>query len=77
MPGVASLMKIFSWIFLSILLAGTMNSALAQRQMKAQKLPLEGKSLPDVTAIDENGDPFLLRQELKGKHGVIIFGCLT
>lgn len=40
-------------------------------------LPLQGKPLPDATAFDEKGDPVSLRQALKGKHGVIVFGCLT
>ncbi|MEN8715512.1 MAG: hypothetical protein ABF384_11445 [Verrucomicrobiales bacterium] len=40
-------------------------------------LPLQGKELPDVTGHDESGADFPLRQKLKGKHGVIVFGCLT
>jgi len=34
-------------------------------------------ALPDVTAHDESGAQFSLRQQLKGRHGVIVFGCLT
>lgn len=40
-------------------------------------LPLQGKELPDVVAHDESGEEFSLQQRLKGKHGVIVFGCLT
>jgi len=31
----------------------------------------------DVTAYDENGAAVVLKQALKGRHGVIVFGCLT
>jgi hypothetical protein len=40
-------------------------------------LPLQGKSLPEVTAVDEKGNEVSLGKLLKGKHGVIVFGCLT
>ena len=40
-------------------------------------LPLQGKSLPDVSAFTETGEKIELRQALKGRHGVIVFGCLT
>ena len=40
-------------------------------------LPNEGDPLPDVTAIDEAGKPFPLREKLAGKPAVIVFGCLT
>ena len=35
-----------------------------------------GESLPEVSGYDEEGKPFHLRQ-LKGKHAVMVFGCLT
>ena len=44
---------------------------------KGRSLPLEGKNLPDVTAYDADGEEFPLIQKLKGRHGVIVFGCLT
>lgn len=40
-------------------------------------LTIQGEQLPDLTAHDETGKPFSLNQRLKGKHGVIVFGCLT
>lgn len=40
--------------------------------------PLEiGSALPDLVAFDEGGEEFPLRQKLKGRHAVIVFGCLT
>lgn len=39
--------------------------------------PNEGDRLPDVTAVDEAGKPFPLREKLAGKPAVIVFGCLT
>ncbi|MEO0414807.1 MAG: hypothetical protein AAF226_07630 [Verrucomicrobiota bacterium] len=40
-------------------------------------LPLQGKPLPDVTAFDEAGNAFPLRDKLKDQHSVIVFGCMT
>ncbi len=40
-------------------------------------LSIEGEPLPELVAHDEAGDPFPLTKRLKGKHGVIVFGCLT
>ena len=42
----------------------------------AQQLPLN-EPVPDVTAFDESGNPFPLREKLKGQYSVIVFGCLT
>ncbi len=70
-------MKAFSFL---ILLSCSMGLAHAQGPGKAKDsgpLPLQGKELPDVVAHDESGAEFPLRQKLKGKHGVIVFGCLT
>lgn len=35
-----------------------------------------GQPVPDVTVYDENGSKFRMA-DLKGKHSVIVFGCLT
>lgn len=35
-----------------------------------------GQQLPDVTIHDAKGKPFRMA-DLKGKHSVIVFGCLT
>lgn len=40
-------------------------------------MPLQGETLPDISGFDEEGNAFPLRQKLKGRHGVIVFGCLT
>ncbi|MEM1441930.1 MAG: hypothetical protein AAGF67_06280 [Verrucomicrobiota bacterium] len=44
---------------------------------KGSPMSFEGEKLPDVSGFDEEGNPFPLQQKLKGRHGVIIFGCLT
>jgi len=35
-----------------------------------------GQQMPDVTVYDENGEKFPLSRA-KGKHTVLVFGCLT
>lgn len=35
-----------------------------------------GQTLPDLTIFDERGGKFRLT-DVKGKHTVIVFGCLT
>lgn len=44
---------------------------------KGSPMPLQGEALPDVSGFDEEGNAFPLQQKLKGRHGVIVFGCLT
>ena len=35
-----------------------------------------GREFPDVTAFDEDGKEFSIKS-LRGKHVVLVFGCLT
>ena len=56
----------------------------ADAQQQKRKLPGAGTSpikvgskLADVTAFTSGGEEFPLRQKLKGRHAVIVFGCLT
>jgi hypothetical protein len=35
-----------------------------------------GSQLPDITVFDENGKELSTR-DLRGKHTVLVFGCLT
>lgn len=68
------------WIPLFVLLGFAPGSAFAQGPGKGKggtSLPLEGKELPDVTARDDSGSPISLREKLKGRYAVIVFGCLT
>ncbi|MEM6280402.1 MAG: hypothetical protein AAF733_13050 [Verrucomicrobiota bacterium] len=44
---------------------------------KGQPMSFEGEKIPDVSGFDEAGNPFPMQQKLKGRHGVIVFGCLT
>ncbi|MGB7343429.1 MAG: hypothetical protein WBD20_04410 [Pirellulaceae bacterium] len=37
---------------------------------------LLNKKLPDLEVYDEQGNPFRLAQS-RGKHSVVVFGCLT
>jgi len=41
-----------------------------------QGLPKVGTALPEVTAYDADGKEFSTKQ-LRGKHAVLVFGCLT
>lgn len=55
-----------------------LTNSLAQRPGEnTSPLPIQGEQIPELTAYDENGEAFSLTQRLKGKHGVIVFGCLT
>ena len=58
-------------------LMGFSNAQGPGKAKDSEPLPLQGKGLPDVTGHDKSGADFPLRQKLKGKHGVIVFGCLT
>lgn len=71
---------IMTRLILSLFLLGLFSSGYSQQKGKSKStgpLPLQGEMLPDLAAIDANGEPFPLRQQLKGRHGVIVFGCLT
>ncbi|MFK7736806.1 MAG: hypothetical protein AB8B50_12295 [Pirellulaceae bacterium] len=35
-----------------------------------------GQKLPELTVFDENGGKFRLA-DIKGKHTVVVFGCIT
>lgn len=62
------------------LFAGILTNAHGQRgggPKNAAPLAIEGERLPELVAHDETGEPFPLTKRLKGKHGVIVFGCLT
>ena len=39
-------------------------------------IPEPGDPMPDVAGFDVEGNPFKLTS-LRGKHAVIVFGCLT
>ena len=41
-----------------------------------KKKPFLNKEAPDVEVYDEKGNPFRLAQS-RGKHTVVVFGCLT
>lgn len=70
-------MKKFLLIAAIVLAIGTVHAQGPGRAKDSGPLPLQGKPLPDVTAHDETGAEFPLVQKLKGRHGVIVFGCLT
>lgn len=53
-----------------------LNFATANAQRGGQGLPKEGTALPEVTAYDADGKEFSTKQ-LRGKHAVLVFGCLT
>jgi cytochrome oxidase Cu insertion factor (SCO1/SenC/PrrC family) len=45
-------------------------------RMFESKAPGIGQPLPDITVLDADGREFPLRS-LRGKHTVLVFGCLT
>ncbi|MED5584801.1 MAG: hypothetical protein VYB61_00460 [Verrucomicrobiota bacterium] len=42
-----------------------------------ENMPQAGSLIPDITVVDSQGGGFPLREKLKGRHAVIVFGCLT
>ena len=45
-------------------------------QRGGSRLPEAGSLLPEVVALDEDGNDFSLK-ELRGHYSVLVFGCLT
>lgn len=68
-------MKIYLLVTIALVLTSVASKA--QRQ-KPGGAPIEvGSKLADVTAYLEDGSAYSLREKLKGKHAVLVFGCLT
>ncbi|MCH2062775.1 MAG: hypothetical protein MK194_03510 [Roseibacillus sp.] len=42
-----------------------------------ENMPKVGSLIPDISVFDAEGRSFALREKLKGRHTVIVFGCLT
>ncbi len=42
-----------------------------------ENMPQVGSLIPDITVVDSQGREFPLREKLKGRHAVLVFGCLT
>jgi cytochrome oxidase Cu insertion factor (SCO1/SenC/PrrC family) len=42
-----------------------------------ENMPKVGSLIPDISVFDTEGRSFALREKLKGRHTVIVFGCLT
>ena len=42
-----------------------------------ENMPKVGSLIPDISVFDAEGRSFDLREKLKGRHTVIVFGCLT
>ena len=55
---------------------GTGGSSRGPDRQFEKKAPAQGDPLPDLVALDSAGKEFRLRS-LKGKHTVLVFGCLT
>ena len=76
-------MKYFSFISIFLLVAAV-PASLAQGPDRSERGGggrgelnfKEGDELPDVAGVDEDGSAFPLKK-LRGKHAVIVFGCLT
>ncbi|MDG2488228.1 MAG: hypothetical protein P8M65_11010 [Roseibacillus sp.] len=48
-----------------------------ERRGGDDKVPAIGSAIPDIDVFDAQGRSFGLREKLKGKHAVLVFGCLT
>ncbi len=48
-----------------------------ERRGSSENMPKVGSLIPNVSAFDSEGRNFALREKLKGRHTVIVFGCLT
>ncbi len=58
------------------------STVFAQRERSADEAfmdrsPRVGEPIPDVAGYDESGQPFPLRERLRGSYTVLVFGCLT
>ena len=42
-----------------------------------ENMPQVGSLIPDITVVDSQGREFPLREKFKGRHAVLVFGCLT
>ena len=42
-----------------------------------ENMPTVGSLAPNISVFDAEGRSFALREKLKGRHAVIVFGCLT
>ncbi len=48
-----------------------------RRRGGGENMPKVGGLLPEISVVDAQGESFPLREKLKGRHAVIVFGCLT
>ena len=48
-----------------------------RRRGGGENMPQAGSLIPGISVVDAQGDNFPLREKLKGRHAVIVFGCLT
>ena len=48
-----------------------------ERRRGGENTPAVGSLAPDISVFDAEGRSFALREKLKGRHAVIVFGCLT
>ena len=67
----------FTSLFLVLSLL-QMNFAIAQPpQVRFESAPQVGDLIPDITIVDDQGNPVKLRDITFGQYTVITLGCLT
>ncbi|MDB4358680.1 hypothetical protein N9Z18_00400 [Verrucomicrobiales bacterium] len=66
-----------SVICILTLLATSLLPAQGPKGRDSGPLPLQGEMLSEVSAFNEEGVEVQLQQLFKGRHAVIVFGCLT
>ena len=64
---------LITWAFQSVV----MGQERERRRGGGENMPKVGSLIPDISVFDAEGRSFPLREKLKDRHTVIVFGCLT
>ncbi len=64
---------LITWAFQSVVIGQERE----RRRGGGENIPKVGSLIPDISVFDAEGRSFPLREKLKDRHTVIVFGCLT
>lgn len=65
-----------SMVFMTTLFGFLCSLTLSANAQVGANLPEVGEQLPEVNVFDDKGEQFSTKS-LRGKHTVLVFGCLT
>ena len=65
---------LITWAFQSVVIGQERER---RRGGGGENMPKVGSLIPDISVFDAEGRSFPLREKLKDRHTVIVFGCLT